>query len=75
MTRLILTLALLTSQPEGVREKPCVRCLSQGVVWRWMLNDNCEFLKVVENCPRCDGYGKERTIYGELLRESKTPAR
>lgn len=73
MTTLTLILALLTHQPEGLREKPetvCRMCRGWGFglyfqrvgAWR---------VPLVLDCCDCDGYGREKTIYGRLLKERR----
>jgi DnaJ-class molecular chaperone len=70
MKSALLIFAILTAQPAGLREKPeveCVACCGDG--WRvgfmqfvWLR------IPAIERCGKCDGYGKERTIYGQLLK-------
>lgn len=66
-----LILAMLLPQPEGLREKPetvCVTCCGRG--WAWYVQKIAGLrLPMLARCWNCDGYGKERTLYGSLLND------
>lgn len=66
---LILAL-VLGIEPQGVRDREsrCDWCEGHGAIWYWHKEAGLPYHRVIERCWNCDGYGKERTMYGRLLR-------
>jgi len=65
---LIIFAILTAAAPVAKVERPCECCDGSGFlmsdVWLFWTIVRYEF----EQCGKCDGYGKEKTIYGELLK-------
>jgi hypothetical protein len=69
MKSALLIFAILTAaQPAAKVERPCVECKGKKETSRWVWRQPWWPMVVWSKCQGCDGYGKERTIYGELLK-------
>lgn len=68
---LILAL-VLGIEPQGMRELPettCQTCQGHGCGIYFIRAMGGMRVPWIEPCWNCDGYGKERTMYGRLLKE------
>lgn len=73
MKTIALLFALCGSEPMRTEKPPCTACKGYGLRACYITVVEGHWLKVpgFKWCDDCGGYGREKTIYGGLLRERR----